>query len=229
MIPKKIHYCWLGRGKKTKLVEKCITSWRVHMPDYEIIEWNENNFDVNMNEFTKMCYEKKSFAFLSDYMRLLIVYRQGGIYFDTDVEAVRSFDGLLNTGAFFGFETDEYVNTGEGFGAEANHIIVQQMIDEYDQLLDGEHGIIGCPQLNTKALQKNGLIQNGKKQFLGNAVVYPSEYFNPYDDNTGKLKKTINTYSIHWYGKSWMDKKMILRSRISKPIHRMQSFLRGKL
>ena len=222
MIPKKIHYCWFGRGEKPKLDQKCIASWKKYCPDYEIIEWNEDNFDINTNAYTKMCYDQKKYAFLTDYLRLLVINEHGGIYFDTDVEVVRNFDDLLDCGAFFGFETNEFVNTGEGFGAEAGNEIVKQMIKEYDQLLDGKHGMIGCPRLNTDALLKFGLVQNGKYQTVANAVVYPADYFNPYDDLTGIMKKTENTYSIHWYGKSWMDKKTVLRSKISKPFHRIK-------
>lgn len=225
MIPKKIHYCWFGRGEKPKLAQKCIASWKKYMPDYEIIEWNEDNFDVNMNAYTKMCYEQKKYAFLSDYIRLIVVEQHGGIYFDTDVEAVRSFDDLLDCSAFFGFETEKYANTGEGFGSEPGNKIVKQMIQEYAPLLDGQHGTIGCPHLNTDALLKFGLIQNGQKQELSDAIVYPPDFFNPYDDPTGILTKTANTYSIHWYGKSWMDKKTVLRSKLTKPIHRIMKLL----
>lgn len=227
MIPKKIHYCWFGRGEKSKLAQKCIASWKKYMPDYEIIEWNEDNFDVNTIAYTKMCYEQKRYAFLTDYLRLLIINEHGGLYFDTDVEVVRSFDNLLDCGAFFGFEINQYVNTGEGFGAEAGHPIVEQMLKEYENLLDGLHGTIGCPHLNTEALLKFGLKQNGQFQNLGDATIYPADYFNPYDDPTGILKKTENTYSIHWYGKSWMDKKTVLRSKLSKPIHRFLNWRRG--
>lgn len=225
MIPKKIHYCWFGRGEKPKLAQKCIASWKKYMPDYEIIEWNEDNFDVNMNAYTKMCYEQKKYAFLSDYIRLIVVEQHGGIYFDTDVEAVRNFDDLLDCSAFFGFETEKYANTGEGFGSEPGNRIVKQMIQEYAPLLDGQHGTIGCPHLNTDALLKFGLIQNGQKQELSDAIVYPPDFFNPYDDPTGILTKTANTYSIHWYGKSWMDKKTVLRSKLTKPIHRVMKLL----
>ena len=100
MIPRKIHYCWFGRGEKPRLAQKCIASWKKYCPDYEIIEWNEDNFDVNRNAYTQMCYKEKKYAFLTDYLRLLIVEEQGGIYFDTDVEAVRSFDELLDNPAF---------------------------------------------------------------------------------------------------------------------------------
>ena len=99
MIPRKIHYCWFGRGEKPRLAQKCIASWKKYCPDYEIIEWNEDNFDVNRNAYTQMCYKEKKYAFLTDYLRLLIVEEHGGIYFDTDVEAVRSFDELLDNPA----------------------------------------------------------------------------------------------------------------------------------
>ena len=221
MIPKTIHYCWFGCGEKPKLAQKCIASWKKFCPDYEIIEWNEDNFDVNRNGYTRMCYEQKKYAFLSDYVRLLVIEEHGGIYFDTDVELLRPLDQLLTHPSFFGFEDTEHVNTGVGFGTEPGNPAVQAMLAEYDPLLSGEQGIIGCPILNTNALQKLGLCLNGEKQDLGIAVVYPADYFNPYDDPTGKLNKTKNTFSIHWYSKSWMSKGTILRSKLTKPLHRL--------
>lgn len=220
MIPKKIHYCWFGRGEKTRLAQKCIESWKKYCPDYEIIEWNEENFDVNSNTYTKMCYEQKKYAFLTDYIRLVVVERYGGIYFDTDVEVLRSFDSLLDCPAFIGFENMQFINTGEGFGAEAHNPVIQQMLKEYDPLLDGLHGLIGCPRLNTEAVQKFGLKLNGEKQILKDVVIFPSDYFNPRNSVTGKLKKTKNTYSIHWYSGSWLSPKERLRSKITRPIHR---------
>ena len=224
MIPKKIHYCWFGGKEKNKLAKKCFASWKTMCPDYEIIEWNESNFDVFMNPYTRMCIEEKKYAFLSDYARLIIIAEHGGLYFDTDVEILRSFDDLLDKKAFFGFETDDYVNTGEGFGAEPGNAIIEQMLKEYDPLLDGEHGIIGCPRLNTNALMKFGLRRDGTTQELGDGIVYSAEYFNPYDDPTGILSVTDNTYSIHWYGKSWMKRRKVIRSKLLKPVHRL---LRG--
>jgi mannosyltransferase OCH1-like enzyme len=221
MIPKKIHYCWFGRGEKPQLAQKCISSWERYMPDYEIIEWNEDNFDINMNAYTRMCYEQKKYAFLTDYIRLIVIEKYGGIYFDTDVEAVQCFDNLLNNKLFIGFETEQYVNTGQGFGAEAHHPIVQQMIKEYEPLLDGQHGIIGCPHLNTNSFLKFGLKQNGRKQMIVNAMVYPSDYFNPLSSATGKLEQTENTYSIHWYSMSWMSSEQKVRSKITRTFHRI--------
>lgn len=221
MIPKKIHYCWFGRGEKPKLAQKCIASWHKYMPDYEIIEWNEDNFNVNYNAYTKMCYEQKKYAFLTDYLRLLIIEEHGGIYFDTDVEVLKSFDGLLNQTAFAGFENETAVATGLGFGAESHNPVIQQMIREYNSLLDGEHGVVGCPKLNTLALEKFGFTANGIYQNLGDITIYPKEFFNPLNNNTGKLDKTKNTYSVHWYSMSWMDSKTRIRSRITRVFHRI--------
>lgn len=226
MIPKKIHYCWFGRGEKSKLAQKCIASWRKYMPDYEIIEWNEDNFNINYNLYTKMCYEQKKYAFLTDYLRLLIVEKHGGIYFDTDVEAVKSFDDLLDCAAFFGFENDKHVNTGEGFGAEAHNFAVQQMLQEYEVLLDGHHGVIGCPKLNTEALLKHGLVLNGGYQSIDGVDIYPADYFNPRSSVTGELVKTENTYSVHWYSASWLPWHKRVRATIGRPIRRV--FKRGK-
>ena len=228
MIPKKIHYCWFGKGNKPKLAQKCIASWKKYCQDYEIIEWNEDNFDVNLNPYTKMCYEQKKYAFLSDYVRLLVIEQYGGIYFDTDVEIVRTYENLIHYSSFFGFETRDFVATGLGFGAEPHSPVVCQMLKEYEPLLDGMHGVIGCPHLNTDALLKFGLKQNGETQHLGNGVVFSKEYFNPYDDPTGVLRKTENTYSIHWYGKSWMNNGTRIRSKLMKPLHKLQMLMKGK-
>lgn len=219
MIPKKIHYCWFGRGEKPKLAKKCIASWKKYCPDYEIIEWNEDNFDVNLNGYTKWCYENKKYAFLSDYVRLLVVYQNGGVYFDTDVEIVKNIDFLLDDQAFFGFETDNLeVNTGLAFGSVAAGLAIESMLKEYDPLLDGEHGVIMCPKLNTLALRKIGLKQNGQYSW---GTIYPKDYFNPYESTTGRLNITKDTVSIHWYMGSCLSKYQKIRSKISMPLHRI--------
>lgn len=221
MIPKTIHYCWFGRGELSAKAKKCIQSWKKYCPDYEIIEWNEDNFDVHQNEYTKKVYAEKKYAFLSDYARLKIVYEQGGIYLDVDVELVKSLDDLLENDAYFGFETKEFINTGVGFGAKKGSIAVKTLLEEYNQLLDGTKAVIGCPKLNTEGVIKLGLERNGQLQKLADCTVYPSDYFNPYDDPTGRLNKTKNTYSIHWYAKSWLNKKSIIRSKLTQPLHRI--------
>lgn len=224
MIPKIIHYCWFGRGEKPKLAQKCIKSWHKYCPDYQFIEWNEDNFPIDQYPYAKFCFEQKKYAFLSDFVRLVVVYENGGIYFDTDVELIRSPETLLNNSAYFGFETDEFVATGLGFGAAAGNILVKEMIDDYIysfQNCNGDYQFIPCPKVNTKIFLKHGLKQNGELQKVSEALILPIDYLNPYDDPTGRLNKTANTISIHWYAKSWMSKGTILRSKLTKPLHRI--------
>ncbi len=223
MIPKKIHYCWFGRKAKPKLAEKCIASWKKYCPDYEIIEWNEDNFEIDKYPYTRYCLNNQKYAFLSDFVRLIVVAEYGGIYFDTDVEMIKKPDDLLKYEAFYGFENNEYVASGLGFGAEKEHITVLKMIEEYDGLNigNGTFELKGCPILNTAALAKMGLKQNGMEQEIKGAHIFPAEYFNPFEDATGLLHSTANTYSIHWYAKSWMSKKKVLRSKLTRPLHRL--------
>ena len=236
MIPRIIHYCWFGGKEKPADAKRCIDSWKKKCPNYEIIEWNEDNFNINKYPYAKFCYENKKWAFLSDFARLVVVSEYGGLYFDTDVEIVKSFDDLLKYDAFYGFENNENINTGEGFGAIKGHSTVLSMLTQYLKLLpDSEENypLIPCPALNTKALLPMGLKLSGERQKLDGAEVFPYDYFNPYDDPTGRLKKTQNTYSIHWYSKSWLSKGTILKSKLTKPLHRIFgtdifAILRGK-
>ena len=221
MIPKKIHYCWFGGAEKPRLVTKCIDSWKKYCPDYEVIEWNENNFDINMNGYTKWCYETKRYAFLSDYVRLWVVYQHGGLYLDTDVELIRNPDFLLADEAFFGFENEQWVNTGHGFGSVSQGAALHYMLAEYEPLLDGKSGTLGCPRLNTQALLKVGLQRNGKYQKLSSATIYPKEYFNPYESKIGKLNNTKSTVSVHWYTGSWLTPAQKLRSVIGRFVRRV--------
>lgn len=224
MIPKKIHYCWFGRSEKSKLTKKCISSWKQYCPDYEIIEWNEDNFNIDQHPYLRWCYENQKWAFLSDFARLLIIKENGGIYFDTDVELIQKPDILLQYSAFFGFENNENIATGLGFGAEANHITVVAMIDLYMNIqknADGSFPLIVCPALNTQALIPLGLCLNGERQSVKGAEILPVDFLNPYNDQTGVMTKTGNTISIHWYSKAWLDKKAVLRSQITKPFHRI--------
>lgn len=224
MIPKKIHYCWFGRGEKPELAKKCIASWKKFCPDYEIIEWNEDNFDLECNDYIRFCYANKKWAFLSDLVRLLVVCEHGGVYFDTDVELLRPIDGLLGYDAFYGFENETMVNTGQGFGAAAHHSTVEAMIGQYLALApdaQGQFPLAACPGLNTAALLSLGLEPNGARQNIAGAEILPVDYMNPYDDPTGRLNKTANTVSVHWYSKSWISPGMRLRSRLMRPLHRI--------
>ena len=224
MIPKKIHYCWFGRGEKPTLAKRCIASWKKYCPDYEIIEWNEDNFDIAKYPYAQYCLENRRWAFLSDFVRLAVVSEHGGMYFDTDVELIKSPDDLLQYDAFYGFENDENIATGLGFGCVAGHPTVHAMKQAYLDLprqVDGTYALAACPALNTRALLPFGLALNGERQNIAGAEILPADYLNPYDDPTGTLNKTKNTVSIHWYSKSWMSKGTILRSRLTKPLHRI--------
>lgn len=224
MIPKIIHYCWFGRGEKPKLAKRCIASWKKYCPDYEIIEWNEDNFNIAAYPYAAYCYRQRKWAFLSDFVRLVVVEAHGGLYFDTDVELVRKPDFLLEHEAFFGFENETNVNTGHGFGAMAHAPSVITMLHTYLSLQptnDGNFPIMGCPVLNTAALVELGLQCSGKRQTVAGAEIYPAEYFNPYESSTGRLRRTKETVSIHWYSMSWLSRGQILRSKFTRPFHRL--------
>ena len=224
MIPKKIHYCWFGRGPLPPMAEKCIASWRKFCPDYEIVQWNEDNFDLDANGYTRWCHDHKKWAFLSDYVRLAVILDQGGIYFDTDVELLKPLDALMEQEAFYGFENATVVNTGQGFGAEAGHVTVAAMAEQYLQLkpdAQGDYSLTPCPALNTAALVPMGLRLDGCRQRVAGAEILPVDYLNPYDEPKGTLNKTENTISIHWYGKSWISPGRRLRSKLTRPFHRL--------
>lgn len=224
MIPKVIHYCWFGRTDKPKLAKKCIESWKKYCPNYKIQEWNEENFDITNSPYLLWCYDHKKWAFLSDYARLLILEQNGGVYLDTDVELIKSLDPLLQYDAYFGFQETNLIATGLGFGSKAHHKLIQDMMMYYQDLSSNDNGnylLIPCPKVNTNILLSNGLIPNGKRQHIAGAEILPIDYLNPYDDKTGKLKITKNSYSIHWYGKSWMPNRKIFRSRVTRIIHRV--------
>ena len=131
MIPKIIHYCWFGGNDKSELVERCISSWKKYCPDYKIIEWNENNYNVNKNKYTKYAYERQKWAFVSDYVRLYVIYKYGGIYMDTDVEVVKNLDKFLKYESFSGFESTKYIPTGI-MGGEKNSRWIKYLLSYYD-------------------------------------------------------------------------------------------------
>lgn len=223
MIPKVIHYCWFGRGKKPKLAYKCIKSWKKYFPDYEIKEWNEDNFNLSMNGYVKYMYKNKKFAHLSDYVRLWVIYTYGGIYFDIDVEVVKSFDDIIGKGAFLGYESESLVNTGAGFGAESANKVIGYLKERYDDLTeDLFKNPINSPKMNTDPLLEHGIPLDGNYFENEDIVIYPKDFFNPYDNNTRTFKdRTENTHSIHWYAKAWMPYKTVIISKMTAPFHRV--------
>ena len=211
MIPKTIHYCWFGRNPKPKLAEKCIKSWKKKCPEYQIIEWNEDNFDLSACPlYVRQAYDAKQWAFVTDYVRLKIVYDHGGIYMDTDVELRKNLDFLLTNHAYFGFEEGKYIATGLGFGAEKGSSILKELMEDYHSipflLPEGKIDDTSCPKRNTIVFLRHGLVQNNQKQVLdGDILILPTEYLSPISFFTGEKHFTSNTVSVHWFAGSWMS------------------------
>lgn len=239
-IPKIIHYCWFGGNQLPDLAVKCIASWKKFFPDYEIKEWNESNFDFNCCEYVKEAYQAQKWAFVSDYARFWILYKYGGLYFDTDVEVIKSMHDLIEKGSFMGCEpynsvfsihkknslenrikVSEGVNAGLGLAATPGLGLYKEILVDYEN----DHFRIpekGSPmtvvERVTKVLLSFGFqpqisLQNPEGvQLIEGVYIYPSEYFCPLDYNTGKMKITQNTRSIHHYTASWLnntDKKIV--------------------
>lgn len=210
LIPKKIHYCWFGGNPIPKQYKMWMESWKKYCPDYEIIEWNEENYDITKNIYMKQAYEKKKWGFVSDYARLDVIYEQGGIYLDTDVELVRNLDDLLYQKGFAGFESNQYVNFGNAFGAIVQSEYVKGIKDVYEDMtfLDesGEMNLTACPIYQTNYLVTRGLKQNGEYQVLNDEfVVYPEKMFCGKSVRTRRIKLTSYTHGIHHFDASWQS------------------------
>ena len=209
MIPKIIHYCWFGGNPKPKLSKKCIRSWKKFCPDYQIIEWNEENFDLSSTPlYVRQAYEAKKWAFVTDWIRLKVVYDYGGIYLDTDVELLKNLDSLLTFDAYFGFERGTYINTGLGFGAVKNAPILEELMQDYADipflLPDRSYDATPCPVRNTKILQKHGLLLNDSLQLIdGKIQILPTICLSPKIFHASTDIITEDTISIHWYAGSW--------------------------
>lgn len=216
MIPKKIHYCWFGGKELPELAKKCIESWKKYFPDYEIIEWNENNFDINFNQYAKEAYERKKYAFFTDVARLYIIYNYGGIYFDVDVEVIKNFKSVLENKAFFGLESIGKVNTGLGFGAEKKNQFVKKILDDYKDRHfiknDGNLDLSPCPILNSKVFLNEGFKLNNIFEKIDGVAVYPINVFNPKGGFGQKITLSNETLSIHHFDGSWLSKEELERA-----------------
>lgn len=206
-IPKVIHYCWFGNGKMPALSEKCIKSWKKYCPDYKIVCWSEENFDVNENKYAKEAYQAGKWAFVSDYVRLKVLYDHGGIYLDTDVELIKPLDSLIEETGYIGFEDGGNISTGLGFACEKGNEFVGAILKDYDDISfvnpDGTYDLTPCPDRNTKTLINLGLDISKKDQIFMGMHILPEEYLCPIKYYTGKKVITDNTYSIHHYYASW--------------------------
>lgn len=212
MIPKIIHYCWFGGNPLPELAQRCIESWKKFLPDCEIIEWNEVNYDVRKIPYIAEAYDEKKYAFVSDYARFDILYEHGGIYFDTDVEVIRDMSPILERGAFAGVESHgngAALNAGLGISSPAASPIFAEILESYKvEHFRNEDGSLNLKTVVARVseiFEKYGLTDKNEIQEVAGVMVYPPEYFCPKDYYTHRLKITNNTYCIHHFDGSWVD------------------------
>ena len=215
IIPKKIHYCWFGKNKVPDEYLVYMETWKKYCPDYEIIRWDEQNYDVTKNDYLKQAYDNKKWAFVSDYARVDVVYQYGGVYLDTDVELLKSLDEFLKWDMFCGFQSTKHINWGLGYGAVRGHEILEEVLKVYRQMefvkSDGSLNLVSCPIIQSAVMAKHGFVLDGTPQEKGNVAVYPKEFFSPYSHQKGFGRVTENTHSIHHYSASWLgDEKGVL-------------------
>lgn len=199
MIPKKIHYCWFGNGKKSDLILACMLSWEKYLPEYELIEWNEGNFDVNINSFVKQAYEEKKWAFVSDFVRAYALNKYGGIYLDTDVEITNTFDEFLTHGAFSGFEKKGLCFTAV-WGSSKGHYWSKKVLDFYENI---EFNNQINTNIITDILEKDYGIDKNKDDlqvYNDDIYIYPSNYF---------CVEMVKNFAIHHFEGSWVENKLI--------------------
>ena len=246
MIPKIIHYCWFGRNPLPESAQKCIASWRKFFPDYEIWQWSEetlnenenqnekNNlcdkilgFDVNSIQYTREAYEAKKYSFVSDYARFWILYKYGGLYFDTDVEVIKPMGEIIERGPFMGCEKSRYetgrVAPGLGLGAYPGMDTYKEILDIYKiERFNKEHGneVKTIVDYITDYFSENTRIEKNKVMCLKGIIIYPDDFFCPMDSTTGIIMITNNTVSIHHYDCSWMN-----HNTLSFKLHLLKNWL----
>lgn len=231
-IPKIIHYCWFGGGKKSELIKDCISSWKKYLPDYKILEWNENNFKVEDFDFVYKAFNDKKWAFVSDYTRLWILYNYGGIYLDTDMEILKPLDDLLRNSSFGGLEDDQIgfgiwgCKKGDKFIGEVLNYYNNLNYDNYKDNLEE----LAIPIHLTKVARGNGYKHDEKiKYFLGNVAIYPKEYFYPKRHAWQEPIITENTYTIHHYEGAWRKPHQIFRSKVKEKLLKTIRYFKVKI
>lgn len=220
MIPKIIHYCWFGRNPLPPLAVKCIESWKKYCPDYEIKEWNEENFDLNSYPYVREAYDKRRFAFVTDVVRLYALYHEGGIYMDTDVEVLKPLDAFLSHHAFSGFEDEMHVPTGI-MASEKGGKWAKDNLAYYNNRhflkADGGVDLTTNVETITNYMLPLGLKQNNTFQdFSGLITFYPKDYFCPKSYQDGQIYLTENTHTIHHFAGSWITKADRRRAKVYK-------------
>lgn len=215
MIPKKIHYCWLGKHEKSELVRRCMKSWEKYAPDYEIVEWNEETFPFEKVDcqYMQEAIAAEKWAFVTDYMRLYVLVQEGGVYLDTDVELCQSLDSFLTDSSFLGFESKYSVCTAV-IGAEKDTEWIKDILRKYEQrkfiLANGKFDQTPNTKFIMQILKKQYGLQenNGMHQQLACGLhVYPGDYFSPKNYATMQMHITENTHAIHHYNATWKSSK----------------------
>lgn len=214
MIPKIIHACWFGKNDMPQSARGYVATWKKYNPDYQIILWNEDNFDIMSNQYVREAYQCKKYAFVTDYVRLKVLYDYGGIYMDTDVEVKRSLDDLLNYPAFSGFESEKFFPTGT-MGAEPKNRWIKVLLDDYKYrhflLPNGGMDMTTNTKRITAITQKlyPVILNNTYQELGGDLVLMPFEYLCAKDPVNGKIKETNNTYTVHHFAGSWLPPKSV--------------------
>ena len=211
MIPKIIHYCWFGRNPKSRLVKKCISSWKDVCPDYEFMEWTEETFDISASpQYVQDAYKEKKWAFVSDYVRFVALVEYGGIYLDTDVELIRPLDQFLKHNAFSGTEDGDFVSAGV-MGCIKGYPLFREFRDHYKEIsfynADGTQNITTVVVMLTDWCKEKGYQSQNTYQEVQDFAIYPSEYFYPLSNADRVMRKTSNTVAIHWFAGSWVSKE----------------------
>lgn len=243
-IPKIIHYCWFGNSPLPPMAVKCIESWKKNMPDYEIKRWDESNYDVNKNQYMKEAYQAKKYGFVPDYARFDILYKHGGLYFDTDVEIIRSLDDLVERGPFLGLEAGTIngfikmqkrdikpnfihsrVAPGLGIAGPAGFPIFKKVLDAYESKhfisANGKQNMTNSCQIFAQNVKFNKVEKIDDLACCDGLYVYPKEYFCPLGYVSRRLKITSNTRTIHWYEATWLPKWIRKLNRfLTKPSYR---------
>lgn len=216
-IPKIIHYVWFGENSLSELAQKCLESWKKYCPDYEIVCWNESNFDIEYNDFVKEAYNEKKWAFVSDVVRLYALVNYGGIYMDTDVEVIKSLDSLLSYDAVSGFESPVQIQTGL-MACKKGHPFFKELLHDYDRKHfiknDGTYDDVANVIAITKMALKYGLVQNNQLQTVKGFTLLPRDYLCPLNYETRELNITENTYCIHYFSGSWMTEEQKCRIKL---------------
>lgn len=225
MIPKVIHYIWLGGNPLPKIAEKCIKSWKKYCPDYEIKRWDESNVDIDCCVYCRQAYDAKKYAFASDILRFKILEQEGGIYLDIDVELIKPLDELLNNRLIGGFENERFSNPGILLGAESHNELINELIEEYNsktfQVTPGMKNQETICEIFTRKLKTIGFEINNSTQEIDGIKIYSSEYFCPKSMSDGRTYKTANTYSIHHYASTWVPKRIIFKNKCLQFIKRL--------